>query len=302
MTIGNLFSLILNFSFTLLVLYFLCFNLDEVFDYENFRYSTITTIFLVLLVLYTSIKRVRTKNVKIDINDDHLVIEKDQIASKLSFSSIEGISNWFDNITIHLKNGNKYKLSESNITNTKEVQKILNKETEIKKLPFYRSSSRINIGICLLGLLYFIGSGLFYSGKEELMFPFLPMQSVKVVSIEGTITNRTTDTDLKDSYVENKETLDGTKLGALIYLVEYPKLRYTLPFNSRLKDKILNFEDKVVLKEDLRVQLKIRKSDYEKLNNMTPKRKRDTTIPFYYLKVMDEVFYEKEHLKDVEID
>ena len=99
--------------------------------------------------------------------------------------------------------------------------------------------------------------------------------------------------------VERYRFLNMENVYARVILDEYPCIVFNAPYyrDSKMRNKIINFEGEYRFQEEARIHLKIRKTELDRLNKEAHAHPDYTHIKLYYLAENENVLFEKYALK-----
>ena len=294
-------SILISLGTSLTVLYFISNYFDwTIFDYEYFGIEELIALYIVIYGLDSNLLAAQTKDTNIHIADDHFHIDKQGTKHQLAFHDIDGISRWFDNAKLFLKNGKGITIRKSKTNNFGVIEKFYDGSKGIKALPFYLAASIRNYLFCLFILLTILLTFFFVSGNKHKLYPYLPLQSIRVITIEGTIQGKgdiPNDFSLRPYLKHDADSKAGKTTGSFL-LKEYLGKSFSLPHAYHLKNKTLNFNETIKFKKDTPARIKIRSRDLEKLTGENNSYLPSSSISCYYLEVDDVILFEKERLVD----
>lgn len=288
----------IGIGFTLIIVSKLKTPQYDFFDFEYFNFYFLMYFVLGIASLGIFIISLQSKEIESTLTEEGIHLKNAKMNSHYTFHEIKGISKFFGVITFSFNNGNKLNLSKFRFNNFSEIQKLLDGETSIKRLPFYHAIiSRETF--CFLPLILIAGYFILFllTGNKGVLQSYLPLKPIKVVSVEGTISN--VSGFLSDnSHIELEEYGHfHSETYAKITLEEYPCIMFNLPYKSDLNNKTINFSGKKTLRENQKAHLKIRERDIEEFNEGISNHLKYTHIKFYYLEVDGHALIEKDNLK-----
>jgi len=256
-------------------------------DYEDFEAINLISLWLGLTWIYNGLK----PTPKIILSEDKAKFIETNRTTEVSYDEIKGLSKWMDSTRIILKNGRFYLLNSSYVKNYKDIRKFLFERKGVKKLSFVESFSVYNFISALLFLFMIIAIIFLLSGNRGELKYHLPLRSIHIMEIEGTLAK---ETNVK-IFKRNDEI---SLITAGINLDEYPDIVFSYPRRTgELRNKtVLYNERENLINENTKVKIQIRVSDYKTLKNTSIEGEKKL-IKYYSLKIDDKIMMEKDCLK-----